>query len=106
MKIIDLRLELTSPFDRWDYFRGLGSISGKLARYTAWELEHSYYSPLLLDIELSWSRQQDHAGFEFGLGILGYGVHFRVYDTRHWNYEAQRYEVRDFSEYFDLKFKD
>jgi len=45
---------------------------------------------------------QDHAGFEFGVGILGYGIHFRIYDTRHYNYDTKQYEEYDFSEYFEI----
>jgi len=101
MNILNLRFELTNPFDRWDYFRNLGCISGMLTRYKAWELEHSYYSPLLLDFELRWTHRTDHAGFEFGIGILGYGIHFRIYDTRHWNPDTKQYEEYDFSEYFE-----
>lgn len=102
MNILNIRFELRNPFDCWDYFSNLGCVSGRIARFKAWELEHSYYSPLLLDFELCWTRAQDHAGFEFGLGILGYGIHFRIYDTRHYNYDTKQYEEYDFSEYFKV----
>lgn len=102
MNILNMRFELLNPFDRWDYFRNLGCVSNRIARFKAWELEHSYYSPLLADFELCWSRAQDHAGFEFGVGILGYGIHFRIYDTRHYNYDTKQYEEYDFSEYFKV----
>jgi len=102
MKLLNIRIELQSPFDRWDYFTNFGWISGMLTKYTAWELEHSYYSPMLFDCELRLSVREDHAGFEFGIGILGYGIHFLIYDTRHWNYDLNCYEERDFSEYFEI----
>ena len=102
MKLLNIRIELQSPFDRWDYFTNFGWISGMLTKYTAWELEHSYYSPMLFDCELRLSVREDHAGFEFGIGILGYGIHFLIYDTRHWNYELNCLEERDFSEYFEI----
>ena len=85
MNILNIRIELTNPWDRWDYFRNLGCISGLITRFTAWELEHTYYSPLLFDFEMRWNHKTDHAGFEFGIGLLGYGFHFRIYDTRHWD---------------------
>jgi len=102
MNILNIRFELRNPFDRWDYFNNLGCISGMITKFKAWELEHSYYSPLLFDFELRWNQQTDHAGFEFGIGILGYGIHFRIYDTRHWNDYDQCWEERDFSEYFEI----
>ena len=91
MNILNLRFELTNPFDRWDYFKNLGSVSGRVSRYKAWELEHTYYSPLLFDIDIQWKRNTDHAGIEFSLGILGYGIHFHIYDTRHWPWNANEY---------------
>ena len=102
MNILNIRFELRNPFDRWDFFKNLGCVYGKLWRFKAWELEHSYYSPLLLDFELCWTMAQDHSGFEFGIGILGYGIHFRIYDTRHYNYDTKQYEEPDFSEYFEI----
>lgn len=91
MNILNIRIELKNPFDTWDYFRNLGCVYGKLFEHKAWELEHSYYSPLLLDCEFRWTHEQDHAGIEIGLGIFGYGVSFRMYDTRHWDSEQNAY---------------
>jgi hypothetical protein len=102
MNILNIRIELTNPWDRWDYFKDLGCIWGKLGRYSAWELQHTYYSPLLADCEFRWNRRTDHAGIEIGIGLLGYGIHFRIYDTRHWNYDLNCYEERDYSEYFEI----
>lgn len=99
MNILNLRLEISNPFDRWEYFRNLGSISGKVTKNKAWELEHSYYSPMLADIDINWTRQQDHAGLRITLGMFGYGVHFQIYDTRHWNYDTNSWEEYNFDEY-------
>ena len=57
----------------------------------AFELEHSYYSGMLLDADIRWTRKQDHAGFELLIGVFGYGIHFSIYDTRHWNYELDKW---------------
>jgi hypothetical protein len=100
MNILNIRIEIANPFDHWDYFKSLGCLSGRLFKYMAWELEHTYYSPMLADIDLVWNRQTDHAGVAFSIGLLGYGISVRIYDTRHWNYELNTWEQRDFSEYF------
>ena len=91
MNILNLRFELTNPFDRWDYFKNLGCLYGRLGKHSAWELEHSYYSPLLLDIETRWSYKTDHAGLSIGIGLLGYGISFQIHDTRHWDNEQNAY---------------
>lgn len=85
MNILNICIELANPFDRWDYYDNLGSMHGSLFKHKFWELDHSYYSPMLVDCLVRWTRKQDHAGFEFSMGVLGYGVHFRIYDTRHWD---------------------
>ena len=95
MKIFSLRTQISLPFDN---FKNLGCISGKLFGNTAWELEHTYYSGSLLDIDISWGIREDHAGFEFTFGLFGYGVHFHIYDTRHWNYDLKRWEHYEYSE--------
>jgi hypothetical protein len=99
MNIVNIRIELANPFDRWDLFKNLGCISGRLFKHKAWELEHTYYSPMLADIDLVWNKHTDHAGLAFSVGLLGYGISFRTYDTRHWNYDLNRWEEWDYSEY-------
>ena len=93
MKIFSLRTQIYLPFD---HFKNLGCISGRLSKHTAWELEHTYYSGSLLDIDTSLGIREDHAGFEITLGLFGYGVHFHIYDIRHWNCETNKWEVYDY----------
>lgn len=93
MNILNLRFELSNPLDRWDYFKPLGCISSRLTKNTSWELEHSFLSTMLIDVDINWNRNVDHAGITIGIGLLGYGIGFRVYDTRHWNYETDTWEI-------------
>lgn len=90
MKVFSLRTQISLPFDN---FKNLGCISGMLWCSKAWELEHSYYSGSLVDIDVQLTTQEDHAGFEITLGVFGYGVHFRIYDIRHWNHERNIWQV-------------
>jgi hypothetical protein len=46
----------------------------------------------LFRIEFGWTIQQDHAGVNLELGLLGYEIHFTLYDNRHWNYEKGQWE--------------
>ena len=87
MNILNFRIELKNPFDSWDYFNNLGCVSVQLFKHTAWEIEHTDYSPMLFDADVRWTHCQDHAGIEIVIGILGYGISFRMYDTRHWDDE-------------------
>lgn len=87
MKLVNLRFQLSNPFD-WDYFKNLGSISGRLSKNKYWELEHTFYGNSIVDCDVSLTTREDHAGFEIELGLLGYGVHFHIYDNRHWTGEG------------------
>jgi hypothetical protein len=88
MKLFNLQAQIYLPFE---HFRNLGSISGVITAHTAWELEHTYHSGSLLDIDIRLSVREDHAGFEFTVGLLGYGISFRIYDVRHWDYDTNAY---------------
>ena len=91
MNIINFRFELSNMFDRWEFFKPLGCIGGLLFGYKAWELEHSYMSTMLIDMDISLTTRRDHAGLNVTIGILGYGVHLAIYDTRHWDYNQNAY---------------
>jgi hypothetical protein len=91
MNIFSFRFELTNLFDRWEFFKPLGCISGLLFWHKAWELEHSYMSTMLVDIDASLTSRRDHAGLNITIGLLGYGVHLSIYDTRHWDYDKNAY---------------
>lgn len=91
MNILNIRFELSNPIDRWEKFKNLGCISGRLFKNKAWELEHTFYTGMLLDADMRWSCRQDHAGIEVTFGILFYGISFRIYDTRHWDYDTNAY---------------
>jgi hypothetical protein len=95
MNIVNLRFEITNPFDRWEFFKPLGSISGSLFWHKGWELEHSYMSTMLIDIDVTLTTRKDHAGLDITIGLLGYGIHFNIYDTRHWNYDLNQWVVYD-----------
>jgi len=77
--------------DRWEFFKPLGSLGGRLFWHKAWELEHSYMSTMLIDLDISITACRDHAGLNITVGLLGYGVHFSLYDTRHWDYKQNAY---------------
>lgn len=84
--MINLHVEIQNPWTK-DRFKNLGSLHGKISKHKAWELEHTFYDGMLLDLNLKFTTKGDHAGLNIELGLLGYSIHFTVYDTRHWDYE-------------------
>lgn len=78
----------------------------KLSKHKHFEAEHYYcgYFLFKLMIDISW-RGEDHAGPEIELCLFGYSARYKIYDTRHWNYEHGRWmtdsEQDDYFKQFD-----
>jgi hypothetical protein len=50
-----------------------------------------YKDSNILSASFNLTTRQSHAGLDIELGLLGYCLHFNIYDNRHWNIEAGRY---------------
>lgn len=88
--MINLRLSITNPWSTiWDAGWAWGK---KLTKHKAWECQ-IYRSNVLLEGEFSITHRQDHAGIKLEFGLLTWCLSFNIYDTRHWNYEAECWEV-------------
>lgn len=44
------------------------------------------------DLDISWTRKQDHAGLKLDFELLGLNLVIQVYDSRHWDYENDEWE--------------
>ncbi len=56
------------------------------------ELEF-YKDTSLVSFNFNWTIRQSHAGLDIELGLLGYCVHFNIYDNRHWNHTEGRWMI-------------
>lgn len=84
MKLFELRVQVTNPFVSDNHFRNLGNRWGRIGQSWAWELEHCWYPRALVDVDVGIKLKEDHQGFDATVGMLGYGIHFHIYDTRHY----------------------
>ena len=88
--MIRINFTLSNPLsDRWDTICG---SSGVISKYKAWEF-NIYETHDIIEIDVEFRPKGDHAGLHIMLGLLGYAVEFHVYDTRHWDYENNTWEV-------------
>jgi hypothetical protein len=75
-----------TPFDNlWNQF-------GRLTKNKSWELE-LLKGRQIIGFEFSYTMRQSHAGLSIELALLGYSISFQIYDTRHWDYTANTWEV-------------
>jgi hypothetical protein len=54
--------------------------------YKFWDFSISKNS-FIFGFAFDFSIRQDHAGFGFDISIFGWGIDYRFYDDRHWDYE-------------------
>jgi hypothetical protein len=88
--MININLSLINPFsDRWDM---LWYRHGLVSQYKAWEL-NGYRTHYLIELSLRLNIRGDHAGVNLELGLFGYSIELALYDTRHWDYENNCWEL-------------
>ena len=87
--MIVLNFNLQHP---WQYqFKNIWSRSWQTwVKHKFIEME-VYSSRDILSFTFVWTVRQDHAGIGIELGMLGRGWHFKFYDNRHWDYNANQY---------------
>lgn len=90
--MIFIRFSLTNPWNTlWDAGWAWGN---KLFQHKAWEIQ-IYRANVILEFVLNITHRQDHAGIKLELGLFTWCITFDLYDSRHWNYDKQCYEVYD-----------
>ena len=91
---IGFNLAIFEDHNKWE---SLFSKSGKTPwPNKAWEIEgHNFGWGNLFAFEFTWTRNCDHAGLSLKLGLFGYQVEGRFYDSRHWDYDTNDYVVYD-----------
>ena len=91
--MIEFRIAVKSPF-RKENFKNIFSKTVQLSRNKFFEFEIIRYKRYLFEfnLDINW-RGQDHAGPNLEIGIFGYSVCVRIYDSRHWNHIKNTWEV-------------
>ena len=64
----------------------------KLYHYKSIESEITYHKEWnWFELHLDFTRKCDHAGISFYLEIMGINLSIKLYDSRHWNYDEDRW---------------
>jgi hypothetical protein len=75
-------------------FEPIWNKSGSITKRKHWELElYRDFSDLFGITVDTFCSGRDHAGPSIKLSLIGYTFHASIYDSRHWNYEANDWEV-------------
>jgi hypothetical protein len=80
-------------FSRKNVFKNYFCLNRQLTTNKFLEFEAIKSSQTLFEVEADLRiTGKDHAGVFISIYILGYGVGFRIYDHRHWDYENNTWE--------------
>ena len=77
--------------NRWG---SVWSKSGKPKNHKAWELAF-YKTNKFIEVCFCLNFNCDHAGLQTNFSLFGYTVEYSLYDTRHWDYDNDKWEVYD-----------
>jgi hypothetical protein len=88
--MISVNFELRNPWSN--------RFNNLWCRFFATPFEHKFIElevckdSNIVSFRFSWTIRQDHAGIDLETGLLGYCLHFKFYDSRHWNYKENHYD--------------
>lgn len=88
--MINLEFSLTNPFS--DKFKNLCHKAGHITEHKCWEID-CYRDNRILAFQFYARTRCDHAGIRVELALLSYTISFDIYDSRHWNYTTNTWEV-------------
>jgi hypothetical protein len=90
--MISFTLFVNNPLSK-ESFANLFSKSGALYGNKFWEFEILKLGGMLLDLTLAFHpRGRDHGGLKLEVGLLGFELSLNIYDSRHWDEDANKWE--------------
>lgn len=90
--MIHFNFKISNPWS--NRFDNLASHHSKIGKHKAWEV-NAYKTDSVIAVFFSLSFKKDHAGIQLLLGAIGYECELNLYDTRHWDYENNRWRKYD-----------
>ena len=88
--MIHLQFNVRNPCSK--RFHSYKGYSWQVSKHKAIEVELLKTADIV-ELHLSITHRQSHAGVEFELGLFGYNFAFRFYDSRHWDYILNKWET-------------
>jgi len=88
--MFNFELSLRYPFSK--RFKLLAGKSGTLLTNKAWE-SNLYATDTIIKFSIDFSPRRDHGGIVVYIGAVGFDYEFNFYDTRHWCYKTDTWEL-------------
>jgi len=90
--MINLNFTISNPWSsRWDILWSNRKLIGKnkAVEFNGYRTNH------IINVDFNFKPAGDHAGARIMLGLFGFDVELHFYDTRHWDYTTNTWEVYD-----------
>ena len=87
-----LGFRISNPWSK-DKFSTLWNKSWLVSKNKAIEIEFCRSDNTIVNGSLNLTTRRDHAGMRIEIGLLFYSIDFTFYDTRHWDYTANDWEI-------------
>ena len=89
--MFNLKFELTNPWS--DRFESIYCNGGRTPfKHKFWELQ-TLKSDDIISFDLRVSARCDHAGIDLWMGLLGYSINIKFYDSRHWDHNNDSWTI-------------
>ncbi len=95
--MIRLGFSVAWPFAYKDKTQHFLLYDKRIASHKYFELQISKFgcdSIIEFDLDLNW-RGHDHAGPRVEISVLGFFFSAKIYDSRHWDYDKNRWSSYD-----------
>lgn len=90
-----LALLLYNFFYRKSKYDTLWFYHGPLFEHKYLEMEFIRDNFYFFKAKLEGNWKRDHVGFDFELNLFTFAINIRFYDSRHWDYENNCWEVKE-----------
>lgn len=88
--MITLQFNLRNPWSRRRWTGVFSKHGSALFDNKYWEMEVERNSDLI-NLHIQITHRQSHAGIMLGIGVFSYGLTFNFYDSRHWDYDNNKF---------------
>jgi hypothetical protein len=90
--MLSFNISLSNPWVKTN-FRHIFNRSWLLSKYKAIEIEVVRDPKIILNFNIYYTTKCNHAGLGIDIGFLSFDGSVRFYDTRHWNYKTNSWQM-------------
>ena len=100
--MIHINFHIHNPWDKKCHTKVFFAGDYQVSENKTFDISLMYHRATIIDLEVSYRTRSDHAGLNVTLAFLGLNFQAVFHDNRHWNYDADRWNLE--SEYVESEY--